>query len=58
MPKFKVEVKETLLDIICLEADNEDDALDKVRKAYSNEDIILMADNMSGDTEFKIVEEG
>ena len=39
--KFSVEVKEVLARVVCVEADTEDDALEKVRLQYRATDIVL-----------------
>ncbi len=41
MNKFKIEVKETLSKVIEIEAENVEEAIQKVSESYQNEKIIL-----------------
>ncbi len=41
MKKYRIEVKEVLSRVIEVEANNEDEALDKVYEMYDNEKIVL-----------------
>lgn len=41
MKKFKVEIKEVLSRIIEVEAEDENEAWDRTRNAYKNEEIVL-----------------
>ncbi len=41
MNKFKIEVKETLSKVIEIEAENVEEAIQKVSKFYKDEEIIL-----------------
>ena len=50
---YKVEIKETLSRIIDIEADNEEGALNEVRKQYMSENIVLNAEDYV-ETEFNI----
>lgn len=43
--KYKVEVKETLLRIVEVDADSENDAVEKVSALYEREEIVLGADD-------------
>ena len=43
MTKYRVEIKEILSRIVEIEADNEKDAIDTVRRMYRNCDLILDA---------------
>ncbi len=54
--KYKVEITEYLQKTIEVEADNEDDALEKVESAYYNEEIVLSADDFTG-KEMKVLKE-
>ena len=45
MKKFRVTVTETLKRFIEVEAENEDEAAEKVDFMYDNEDIVLTADD-------------
>lgn len=45
MKKFRVTVTETLKRFVEVEAENEDEAAEKVDFMYDNEDIILTADD-------------
>lgn len=46
--KYKVNIEELLSRIVEVEADNEEDAENKVRSMYNNEEIVLNADDLSG----------
>jgi len=52
--KYMVEITEILCRIVEVEADNEDDAIDKVQDEYSKENIVLDYHDYC-DTEFTIV---
>lgn len=54
--RFRVEITETLKRAIIVEAQNEEVALDMVRKHYDDEDIILDGSDFD-DTEFKVYSE-
>ena len=54
--KYKVEITEYLQRTISIEADNEDDALDKIEEAYCNEKIVLSADDFI-DKEIKVLKD-
>ena len=41
MKKYQIEVKEVLSRVIEVEANNENEALDKVYEMYDNEEIVL-----------------
>jgi hypothetical protein len=41
MKNYSVEITETLQKIIDVEADSPDDAIEKVRKQYRNQEIVL-----------------
>lgn len=43
--KYYVKITETLSKVIEVEAESENDALEKVDEAYSNSDIVLSADD-------------
>lgn len=45
MPKFKIEIVETLAKIVEMDARDIQEAEDKVRDLYQDGEIILMADN-------------
>lgn len=45
--KYKVNIEELLSRIVEVEADNEEDAENKVRAMYNNEEIVLNADDLS-----------
>lgn len=45
MKKFRVTVTETLKRFVEIEAENEDEAAEKVDFMYDNEDIVLTADD-------------
>ena len=56
MKEYAVEVVETLSRVEYVEADNEDEALDKVREMYFNEVIVLDSSDYDS-TDFCIHEE-
>jgi len=56
MKTYKLEITETLQRIIEVEASTEKEALDKIRKLYKEEKIILDSSNYV-DTEFTILED-
>ena len=45
--KYSVTIEETLSRTIDIEADSKQDAIDKVKKQYKNEDLVLDADDFS-----------
>lgn len=45
--KYKVNIEELLSRIVEVEADNEEDAENKVRAMYNKEEIVLDADDLS-----------
>lgn len=45
METFKIEIKETLSNIIEIQAENEQQAIDIIKKKYNNEEIILDSNN-------------
>ncbi len=45
MPKFSVQITETLQKIVTVEAENEDEALQEVREGWEDGTYILDADN-------------
>ena len=55
MPKYKVEIVETLVEIVEVDAIDEIEALEKVRKDYYDGAIVLTSDNWC-DSEFNIWE--
>ena len=46
--KYKVNVEELLSRIVEVEAENEEDAEEKVREMYRNEEIVLNASDFQG----------
>ena len=50
---FQIEIAETLSNIVEVNAENEQEALSKVRDMYRNEEVILYADDFI-DTKFNI----
>lgn len=48
MKRYYVSVKETLKKVVSVDAESEEDAVDMVRDAYDNCDIILDSDNFTG----------
>ncbi len=57
MPKFKVQVTETLQKIVEVNAKDKNEAIDKVERMYWHEEIVLTADDLVPDAEFEIVED-
>ncbi len=57
MPKFEVLIMETLEDIVTVEAENEEEALEKVEDSYNNGDYVLGSENFTG-VEFKLWKSG
>lgn len=55
MTKFKVEITETLQYQEIIEADNESEAIDKLKDKYKNETIVL-DDANHVNTEFAVIE--
>lgn len=49
---YEIKVLETLSRVVEIDAENEEDALDKIREMYSNEEIVLGADDFDYDTTF------
>lgn len=45
--KYSVTIEETLSRTVEIEAENKQDAIDKVKKQYDNESIVLDADDFS-----------
>lgn len=45
MPQFNIEIIETLVKIVKVEAQDVDTAISNVRQSYRNEEIVLDADN-------------
>lgn len=45
--KYSVTIEETLSRTVEIEADSKQDAIDKVKKQYNNENIVLDADDFS-----------
>lgn len=56
MAKFTVEIKEILEHDIEIEAEDEFEAIEKVRARYYDEEIILYPEDSWVDTEFSVIE--
>ena len=56
MAKYQVEINETLSRIIEVEAENENDAVSKIKDLYRKEEIVLDSDDYL-DTKIEIYEE-
>lgn len=54
MKEYKVKIQEILERTITLQADNKQDAIDKVTQQYNEEDIVLDASDFKGN-DFKII---
>ena len=50
MKRFYVSVTETLNKVVSVDAENEKDALEQVKAAYYDSDIVLDSDNFCGET--------
>lgn len=48
MNKFKIEIKETLSEVIEIEANSKEEAIDKVRDKYYNQEIVLEPNSFNG----------
>lgn len=55
--KYEIKVLETLSRVVKIDAENEEDALDKIREMYFNEEIVLGAEDFDYDTTFTILED-
>lgn len=50
MKRYYVSVTETLNVVVCVDAENEKEAVQKVQDAYNNSEIVLDSDNFCGET--------
>ena len=57
MQKYQVEINETLSRIIEVEAENENDAVSKIKDLYRKEEIVLDSSNDYLDTKIEIYKE-
>lgn len=48
MRKYNIIIEETLSKIVRVEAETEDDAIDKIESMYGNQEIVLSADDFTG----------
>ena len=55
LSKFAIEITETASKTVIVEAETEEEAINKVRDAYYDADIVLDADNANIDAEFNNV---
>ena len=55
MKNFQIEIKEELNRIIYIKAESSNDALEKAAYLYKNEDIVLDADDFTGEAEISIL---
>lgn len=55
MHKFKAEITETLQHIEIIDAENQEEAIKKLKEKYDNQEIILDSDNHVS-TEFHVLE--
>ncbi|MDU5527531.1 MAG: DpnD/PcfM family protein [Finegoldia magna] len=55
--KYKVEIVETLRDVVEISASSEEEAIRKVEEMYFNEDIVLGAENFDNDVVFNLLED-
>lgn len=54
MENFEIEVRETYSRIVEIEAISQDEALEKLRKMYEDEDIVLTPDDYT-DTQYFLI---
>ena len=57
MKVYKIQVEETLADIVSVQASSKDEALEKVKEQYRRGDIVLEYDNFV-DVEFSVFKDG
>lgn len=57
MTVYKIEVKETLAEVVSVQATSEDEALEKVKEQYRIGDIVLEYDSFV-DVEFSVFKDG
>lgn len=57
MKTYKIEIEETLTKVIEVEAENQEDAYDKVYEQYVNEEIVLGSEDFTDDTKFYLLDE-
>lgn len=55
--KYEIKVSETLSRNVEVDAKNENDALEKIREMYFNEEIVLGGEDFDYDTTFTILED-
>lgn len=55
MPKYKMEITETLQYTEIIDAENQEEAIKKLKEKYDNQEIILDSDNHVS-TEFHVLE--
>lgn len=55
--KYEIKVSETLSRVVEIDAKDKESALEKIRKMYSNEEIVLGADDFDHDTTFTILKD-
>lgn len=48
MKKYNIIIEETLSKVVRVEAETEDDAIDKIESMYGNQEIVLSADDFTG----------
>ena len=54
---YEIKVLETLSRVVEIDAKDEESALEKIREMYSNEEIVLSADDFDYDTTFTILKD-
>ena len=47
MKKYNIIIEETLSKVVRVEAETEDDAIDKIESMYGNQEIVLSADDFA-----------
>lgn len=53
----EIKISETLSRVVEIDAKDEESALEKIREMYSNEEIVLGADDFDYDTTFTILKD-
>ena len=54
---YEIKISETLSRVVEINAKDEESALEKIREMYSNEEIVLGADDFDYDTTFTILKD-
>ena len=57
MPKYVITVEETLSQDVTIEAESEEEAIKEAMEMYRHNNIVLYADDFTGDVVFKVKQE-